>query len=457
MPTLDPADRHLNRRLQRLRHNRAASFAIAIGAVVIATIVRWVLADYLPEGLPFITYFIAVAAAALFGGFWAGILAIVTSAGVAYYLFLPPPFGFAFSEANAVALALFIFFSGLLVLIITALNMALQRSLSLEDSLEAEIDRCRRAEHDASRLVAVVESSADAIVTKDLNGIITSWNRGAERIFGYSAEEAIGKSVTILIPPNRIDEETEILQRVRRGEGVDYYETVRRRKDGGLIDISLAVSPIKSPDGEIVGASKIARDITERKRLQEQQKLVVSEMKHRIKNSLMTIQAVANQTLKNRSERDAFIGRLHALDRAHDMLTSEIWEKASLNAAINRALEPFHEQVGTRIAVDGVFHLWLEPTKALMVAMVMHELATNAIKYGALSNGTGRVDVTWERHSNPDLVKLVWQETGGPTVSAPKRKGFGSHLIERAFGAQLGHSQLVFNPSGLLCTLEITL
>jgi PAS domain S-box-containing protein len=457
MPTLDPADRHLNRRLQRLRHNPVTAYAIAIAAVAVATIVRWLLADYLPEGLPFVTYFIAVAVAALFGGLWPSVLAIVISAVIAYYLFLPPPFGFAFSEANAVALALFIFFSTLLASIVTALNMAVERSLTLEESLEVEIERCRRAEHDASRLVAVVESSADAIVTKDLNGIITSWNRGAERLFGFSAEEAIGKSVTILIPPDRIDEEPGILERVRRGERVEYYETVRRRKDGGLIDISLAVSPIKSPDGEIVGASKIARDITERKRLQEQQKLVVSEMKHRIKNSLATIQAVANQTLKNRGEREAFIGRLHALDRAHDMLTSEIWEKASLSAAINRALEPFHEQVGTRITVNGNAHLWLEPTKALMVAMVMHELATNAVKYGALSNGTGRVDVMWERLSNPDLVRLVWQETGGPTVSAPKRAGFGSHVIERAFGGQLGHAQLVFNPSGLLCTLEIAL
>lgn len=151
MPTLDPADRRLNRGLQRLRHNPVAAYAVALGAVAIATMVRWLLTGYLPEGLPFITYFIAVAAAALFGGFWPGILAIVISAGVAYYLFLPPPFGFAFSEANAVALAVFIFFSGLLVLIVTALNMAVERSLSLEQSLEAEIERCRRAEHDASR------------------------------------------------------------------------------------------------------------------------------------------------------------------------------------------------------------------------------------------------------------------------------------------------------------------
>jgi PAS domain S-box-containing protein len=114
-------------------------------------------------------------------------------------------------------------------------------------------------------LVAIVESSDDAIVSKDLNGIIESWNSGAERLFGYSAAEAIGQSITILIPPDRHDEEPAILERIRHGERVDHYETVRRRKDGRLLDISLTVSPIRDADGKIVGASKIARDISDRK------------------------------------------------------------------------------------------------------------------------------------------------------------------------------------------------
>ena len=124
----------------------------------------------------------------------------------------------------------------------------------------------KRANLHAQRLASIVELSDDAIVSKDLNGIITSWNGGAERLFGYTAEEVIGKPITILIPPDRMDEEPEILERVRRGERVNQYDTVRRRKDGSLIDISLTVRPSKDGDGRIVGASKIARDITERKR-----------------------------------------------------------------------------------------------------------------------------------------------------------------------------------------------
>ncbi|MFZ0709298.1 MAG: PAS domain S-box protein [Terrimicrobiaceae bacterium] len=119
------------------------------------------------------------------------------------------------------------------------------------------------------RLAAIVESSEDAIVSKDLNGIVTSWNSGANRLFGYEAEEIIGKSITLLIPPERLCEEEGILARIRRGERIEHYETIRRRKDGKLIDISLTVSPIRDEKNRIVGASKIARDITERKRASE--------------------------------------------------------------------------------------------------------------------------------------------------------------------------------------------
>jgi PAS domain S-box-containing protein len=321
-----------------------------------------------------------------------------------------------------------------------------------------DITAHKTAELAAEHLAAVVESSTDAIISKDLNGVITSWNRGAERLFGYTVQEAIGQPITMLFPPDRLDEEAEIIGRIRRGERVDHYDTVRRRKDRSLVDVSLAVSPVRDADGKIIGASKIARDITEQKRGQERQNLVVSEMKHRIKNSLATIQAIATQTLSRHArERDAFIARLHALARAHDMLTPEAWERAALSAVVDRALEPFQQMHRERITVDGPGQLWLDASKAVMVAMMIHELATNAVKHGALSSGSGRVNITWVGTSEPNLVKLTWQENGGPEVRPPKKKGFGSHLIERAFGGQLGAAQLTFHTTGLTCTLEIAL
>ena len=150
----------------------------------------------------------------------------------------------------------------------------------------------KRAEEVGQRLVAIVDSSDDAILSKNLDGIITSWNRGAEQLFGYAADEIIGKSVLLLIPAERHNEEPEILGRIRRGERIEHYETVRLRKDGSLVDISLSVSPVKGANGDIVGASKIARDITERKQAQARQDILTRELHHRTKNLFGVVQAV---------------------------------------------------------------------------------------------------------------------------------------------------------------------
>jgi PAS domain S-box-containing protein len=149
----------------------------------------------------------------------------------------------------------------------------------------------RESEQRLSWYGAIVESSDDAIVSKDLDGVITSWNRGAERIFGYTADEAIGQPVTIVIPHDRQDEERTILARIRRGERIDHFETVRQRKNGSLINISLTVSPIKNAAGVTVGASKIARDITEQKKAQDLIATLAREAEHRSKNLLANVHA----------------------------------------------------------------------------------------------------------------------------------------------------------------------
>jgi PAS domain S-box-containing protein len=144
------------------------------------------------------------------------------------------------------------------------------------------------------RLTSIVEFSNDAIISKNLEGIITSWNNSAERIFGYSADEAIGRPITIVIPPNLHDEETAILERIKRGERIENYETVRQRKQGNLIAVSLSIAPIKTAGGQIIGASKIARDITEQKRSEERIATLAHEAQHRTKNILATVQATVN-------------------------------------------------------------------------------------------------------------------------------------------------------------------
>jgi PAS domain S-box-containing protein len=160
--------------------------------------------------------------------------------------------------------------------------------------VSTDITERKRAELSSARLAAVVESSDDAIITKNLEGIITSWNKGAECIFGYTAAEAVGKPVTILIPPQRLDEEPNILARLRRGERIDHYETVRRRKDGSLLDISLTISPIRDRNGVIVGASKIARDVTELRKAREAIEQSHAELETRVAERTASLeQAIA--------------------------------------------------------------------------------------------------------------------------------------------------------------------
>ncbi len=324
-----------------------------------------------------------------------------------------------------------------------------------------DISERRRAEEHAQRLAAIIESSDDAIVSKDLNGIINSWNRGAERLFGYTAEEAIGKPITILIPPDRQDEETDILGRIRRGERVDHFDTVRQRKDGSLVDISLTVSPVKMADGRIIGASKTARDITERKRAQEQQRLLLREMKHRVKNILTTVQVIAAQTFRKASpgERDEFEGRLSAVARAHDLLTTENWQGAPLRSVVGKVLAAFQEERRERVLIEGPEEIWINAEKSLLLTMALHELATNAVKYGALSNGSGQVRVAWElrKDEEPRRLKLRWQESGGPMVKPPERKGFGSFLLERALKYELGMTRFDFDPQGLTWEMDMAL
>lgn len=318
----------------------------------------------------------------------------------------------------------------------------------------------RKAEEEArAYLAAIVESSDDAIVGKTLNSIVTSWNRGAENLFGYRAEEAIGRSITLIIPPDRLAEEDEIIARLRRGNGVDHFETVRLTKDGRAIDVSLTISPVRDSAGRIIGASKIARDITARKRAEARDRLLLGELSHRVKNTLATVQAVAMQTLRGSDAslraRDAFMGRLMALSKAHDILTKESWEGAMLRELVEEELTPYGGAAAPRFAVDGP-DVRLNPNLAVLLGMVFHELATNAAKYGAFSNTAGKVRVAWEQVDGPEpRVRLRWAESGGPPVKKPRRQGFGSRLIEHGLARELnGDVQLRYEPAGVVCVLE---
>ncbi|NWG25374.1 MAG: PAS domain S-box protein, partial [Pseudorhodoplanes sp.] len=622
-----------------------------------------------------------------------------------------------------------------------------------------DISERSRTEHAAHQLAAIVESSDDAIVSKDLSATITSWNKGAERIFGYSAQEAIGRPVTMLIPEDHQDEEPRILERIRRGERIAHYETKRQRKDGSLIDISLTVSPMKNSQGVIIGASKIARDITERKRseqalarraeeqaalyqftdrlyraesapdiydaaldaivralrcdrasvlmfdrqgvmrfvawrglsdtyrqaveghspwdpkmgdprplwidnvessdlpeplkdtlraegigalafiplvvngrligkfmtyyqaphifrndeadlavtvarqlgfglgrmrsddawhaavdalsrnqerlqlaleaghmgawewdfdtgrvvwspgleaihglepgtfggtfddfardihpddldkvlrrvqeavasrsdyhiayrmrrpdgaerwleafgrfvpgtdgesaklagvcmditerrqAEEQRDLLVAELSHRVKNTLSTVISIAHQSFARapsvEDAKGSFESRIRALAQTHGRLAEAHWSGVSLETIALDELAPYRHEDGGNVRIAGP-RVMLSPRVALTLGMALHELATNAAKYGALSTRSGAVDLTWSADARTGTLRIEWVESGGPAVIPPKRSGFGRLLLERVLASDVkGNVQLDFAEGGLRCAIDV--
>jgi PAS domain S-box-containing protein len=331
-----------------------------------------------------------------------------------------------------------------------------------------DITERKRNEEAAQHYAAIVESSHDAILSKDINGVITSWNSGAQRLFGYASQEAVGKPLTMLIPPDRHDEEPRILERIRRGERIDHYETVRQRKDGSFIDISLTVSPIRDFRGDIIGASKIARDISERKRAEERQDLLLREMDHRIKNLFAL--AIGIVSLSGRSARNVqdlvrtVRERLSALARAHALTLTrsrgddtQDTKPTTLHSLIRTIIAPHQNIEDTQrepITIAGP-DLGISGPAISSVALLLHEFGTNSAKYGALSAPNGQVEIVGAEQGQTYV--LTWTERGGPAIPAPPAdEGFGATLTRATVSGQLGGKiSQDWRPEGLVIQLSL--
>jgi PAS domain S-box-containing protein len=303
-------------------------------------------------------------------------------------------------------------------------------------------------------LAAIVEHSDDAILSKDLTGIITSWNIGAEQIFGYKAAEIVGQSILKLIPPDRQGEEGFILEQIRKGERIKQYDTVRRRKDGTLVDVSLTVSPILV-DGQIVGASKIARDITARKQAHLAQTHLLRELNHRTKNLLAVADSIVRQTSRSSPPEemvDRISRRLHALSVSQDLMIDSEWRGADITDIIQWQLAPIVDEHAGRIKLSGPA-CKLTPRTAQALGLAIFELATNALKFGSLSAQDGTVLIAWSIADNAGKreFRMSWQEAGGPPVIQPAHCGFGSTITERMIARSLlGSAKVTYAPAGLI-------
>lgn len=320
----------------------------------------------------------------------------------------------------------------------------------------------------SSEMEAVLETVPAAVwFTYDQTARQVIRNRFAAELMGVPTEARTPFGApdrvidTIALKDGRpISRDDRPLTRAMRGEWTDHEEFAYILLDGSERILLTSARPILDKYGNIVGAVQISLDITERKRIEEQRKLLVNELNHRVKNTLAVIQSIASQTLRSAGSLaeagKSLSGRLVSLAKAHDILTQEHWSGADLEELVEAALSPHTGKERFDLAGEPVR---LGPNLALSLALAIHELATNAVKYGALSVPSGRLAISWtvatvegRRH-----LRIEWREHGGPPVQPAERRGFGTRMLENIFAGDTGKVTFLFEETGLICVLETDL
>ncbi|MGJ3264934.1 MAG: CheR family methyltransferase [Salinarimonas sp.] len=328
---------------------------------------------------------------------------------------------------------------------------------TVNSELSGKVEELDHANNDLRNLF---DSTQVATVFLDRGLTIRSFTPAITQIFNILPSDA-GRPLTDL--SSRLDL-PDLVDRVRTvfAQGEPQELNARRKDDAANFLVRLA--PYRDGDMRTEGVVVTFIDVTQLTRAQQHQRLLMDELNHRVKNTLASVQAIAGQSFRGKTdsatEREAFAARLRALAGAHDVLTSECWEGADLAEIVRVAVDPFDPAgADARLHVEGP-HVRLDPRGAVAIALALHELATNAVKHGALSVQAGRIAVTWEigGEDGTRRLRLRWQERGGPPVSPPGGRGFGSRLIEHGLAAELqGSASLRFEPDGLVCEVDAPL
>jgi PAS domain S-box-containing protein len=404
-------------------------YAFAVLCVAAATAIRFGLGLVWPEILIFAVYYPAVLIATLACGVASGITATLLGALAAWWLFVPPAYQFLPIRTNSAA--------GIVVYLLSCalIVWAADRYRSLVRRLRAEIAARERAQRDSAQLAMLVTQSPDAIFSANPDGAIVSWNPGAAALFGYSAEEATGRPQDILLPEDKRDEFERAIARMRAGEALE-LETEWFAKGGERIAVDMVGGPLRDAVGTIIGTCVAARDIRDRQRHQKEMQVVLHELSHRAKNLLSVVSAMANQTARScetfEEFQPRFADRLRALAASHDALVERNWAGVPMAELVRVQLAPFDE-IDRVVAVGP--DVVLIAKAAEQIGLCLHELGTNATKYGALSTPAGIVEISWELDAAE--FRLTWRERGGPAVAKPIRTGFGSLVLQRLVSAAL--------------------
>jgi PAS domain S-box-containing protein len=347
----------------------------------------------------------------------------------------------------------------LAVVIARQLGFSMERA-ETETRRHAAEEALRRSEE---RLRAVFDPPAIGVAILTPEGRFTETNESFGDLCGYDEDELRSmNSLELTHPDDRAAMRT-LLDSMLDGSRSDFVIEKRYlRKDGSVIWVQNSVSLTHDKAGRPLHLVKLIQNITERKVAEKRQRLLIDEINHRVKNTLATVQSFASQSLRNATSlsegRGAFEARLLALSKSHDVLTRQHWEGADLIDVVNGAIAPYRgrsEQHRFAIAGDS---LRLRPKAVLALSLAFHELATNAMKYGALSSESGRVAIDWHVNPQSQRFELRWQEHGGPAVKPPVRRGFGSRLVERGLAQDItGEVQLAFSRAGVICSIDAPL
>jgi two-component system CheB/CheR fusion protein len=316
----------------------------------------------------------------------------------------------------------------------------------------------RQSERQLLRQKRLMELSRSPVFVWEFNGVIVEWNRGCEELYGYMREEAIGKSKIELLKTEVPGSSFEDVANKLRREGIWSGELLHHAKDGRVLTVE-AVIQLEPGDGHQLALQSM-RDVTERKAWEERQHMLYRDLRHRLKNSFAVVQAIAHQTMRSRPTAEEFIarfdGRLEALGAAHGLLSDSNWEGADLAELIHKQLAPYTSEGEPRYRVEG------EPVALLIdvatpFGLVLHELVTNATKYGSLSRANGTILVKWSVRSRDGqrVLDFIWEEHGRPSADEPGPPGFGSAMIENAIPNATVSRE--FHADGLVCTIRVAL
>lgn len=344
--------------------------------------------------------------------------------------------------------------------VVGAVNCFLDITERKRMDVALEQSRLRALERE-QLLAATYEHAAIGISEVAPDGRFLRVNEAICTIAGVTREQHLQMKLFDHTHPDDADADREAFHKQVEGK-LEFYSIEKRLKrlDGRIVWLSVRSSPVRGDDGHLLYVVRVVQEITERKAAERRQKLLIDELNHRVKNTLATVQSLASQSARGAATpaafREGFEGRLIALSKAHDQLTVHHWENAEMRELLSGSLAPYAGAGAERVTLRGE-DLVLRPRAVLTLAMVFHELTTNAAKYGALSAPGGVIDIRWQPVRGKDgrtMLQIEWVEQGGPPVVAPKRRGFGSKLIEGSVAAEHGGSaKLTYDPVGLRCEI----